>query len=209
MSNSRRFLLGAGLTIPLAPLLPAARAEEADPRMAERSIGDAGAPVTVTEWYSLTCPHCAAFHRDALPRIRAEIIALGKARLVYSDFPLDQLALTASMVARALPGERYEAFIGALLATQDRWAFSRSANPTDELAKMAALAGMGRETFNATIGDKGLRTAILKAQETAEKTYHVDSTPTFIFNGPGAKDRRESGGRSPDEFAKLVEAASG
>ena len=204
MPHSRRLLLGLGLTTLVAGRAVAAE----DPRMAERSIGSPTAPVTVTEWFSLTCPHCAAFHRDALPRIRTEVIAPGKARLVYRDFPLDQLALTAAMVARALPGERYEAFVGALFASQDRWAFNRSVNPIEELAKMAALAGMSRDNYNATIADAGLKTALLKGQEEADKIYHVDSTPTFIFNGPGAKDRREAGGRSPDDFAKLVAAAA-
>ncbi len=209
MLNSRRTLLALGATTALAGLVRPALAADADPRMAERSIGSATAPVVVTEWFSLTCSHCAAFHRDALPRIRETVITPGKARLIYRDFPLDQVALTAAMVARALPGERYEAFVGALFATQDRWAFNRLANPTEELAKMAALAGMGREMFNATIADSALKAAILAGQQDADKTYHVDSTPTFIFNGPKAKDQREAGGRSPDDFAKLVAAAAG
>lgn len=208
MLISRRPLLALATTAGLGALRPA-RADDADPRMAERSIGAATAPVIVTEWFSLTCPHCAAFHRDAMPRIRAEVIAPGKARLIYRDFPLDQIALAAAMVARAMPGERYEAFVGALFATQDRWAFNRMSNPTEELAKMAALAGMGRDLFNTTVADQGLKTAILAAQQDGDKTYHVDSTPTFIFNGPKAKDQREAGGKSPDDFAKLVAAATG
>jgi protein-disulfide isomerase len=186
-----------------------ASAQGADPRMGERSLGKADAPVTVTEWFSLTCPHCAAFHRDSLPRIKAELIDTGKMRLVFRDFPLDQVALTAAMVSRSLPPERYEPFVAALLASQDRWAFNRQANPMEELAKLAALAGLSRDAFNAVAADQGLRTAILKAQEEADKVYHVDSTPSFIFNGPGAKDRREAGGRSPEDFAKLVAAAAG
>jgi len=180
-----------------------------DQRMAERAIGKVGAAVTVTEWFSLTCPHCAAFHRDAMPRIKAELVDTGKLRMVFRDFPLDQVALTAAMVARSLPVERYEPFVGALLASQDRWAFNRQANPVEELAKLAALAGMNREAFNAAVGDAGLKAAILKGQEEADKVFHVDSTPSFIFNGPGAMNRREAGGRSPDDFAKLVAAAAG
>ncbi|MCW3476998.1 DsbA family protein [Limobrevibacterium gyesilva] len=180
-----------------------------DPRMAERSIGRADAPVTVTEWFSLTCPHCAAFHRESLPKIRTELVDTGKVRLVFRDFPLDQVALTAAMVAHSLPPERYEPFVAALLATQDRWAFARGVNSTEELAKMAALAGMSREAFNAAIADQGLRMAILMAQDEASKVYHVDSTPTFIFNGPKAKDRREAGARSFEDFAKLVADAAG
>ena len=102
-----------------------------DPRMAERGLGRADAKVVVTEWFSMTCPHRAAFHRDSLPRIKSELIDTGKMRLVFRDFPLDQAALTAAMVSRALPAERYEPFVAALLASQDRWAFNRQANPTE------------------------------------------------------------------------------
>ena len=205
MSISRRSLLvvvgGAAAT--------GALAQGGDPRMADRALGLASAPVTVTEWFSLTCPHCAAFHRDSMPRIKAELIQPGKLRMLFRDFPLDQVALTAAMVSRSLPAERYEPFIAALLASQDRWAFNRQANPVEELAKLAALAGLGREAFNAAVADQGLRNAILAAQEEASKVYRVESTPSFIFNGPAAKDRRESGGRSPDEFVRLVAAATG
>src|SRR4051812_44005371 len=84
------------------------------PRFTERAVGRADAPVTVIEFYSLTCSHCASFVRDTLPRVKADLIETGKLRLVYWDFPLDQVALTAAMVARSLPPERYEAFCGAL-----------------------------------------------------------------------------------------------
>lgn len=196
--------------LPIASLgTTAAALPPGDPRMAERGVGLAAAPVTVTEWFSLTCPHCAAFHKDVFPQVKAALIDTGKLRMVFRDFPLDQVALNAAMVARSLPAERYEPFVGALLASQNRWAFAREVNSTEELAKMAALAGLSREAFNAAVADQGLRAAILKAQEEGDKVYHVDSTPCFIFNGPAAKDTRESGERSFEEFAKLVAAAAG
>lgn len=187
----------------------AAPAAGGDPRMAERSLGSAGAPVTVMEFFSLTCPHCAAFHRETFPQVRAQLIDTGKLRMIFRDFPLDQVALTAAMVARSLPPERYEPFCAALFASQDRWAFARGVNSVEELAKMAALAGLSRAAFDAAIADQGLKAAILKAQEEGDKTYHVDSTPSFIFNGPARQNVRESGGRSFDEFAKLVASAAG
>jgi protein-disulfide isomerase len=175
----------------------------------ERSIGSATAPVVVGEYFSLTCPHCAAFHKASMPQIQEELVKTGKLRMVFHDFPLDQVALTAAIVARALPPERYEPFVAALLASQDRWAFSRTNNTMDELAKMSALAGLSRANFDKAVADTATRDAILADQADAEKTLGVDSTPTFIFNGPAAKNRREAGGRSFAEFAKLVAAAAG
>ncbi len=206
MTVSRRSLLLAPLAAALVPRL--ARADD-DELMAPRMVGSASAPVTVHEFFSLTCPHCARFAAETLPQIRKNLIDTGKLRWVYEDFPLDQVALMAAMVARALPPQRYEPFVLALLASQDRWAFARDVNNTEEIGKMAALAGMSHETFQKTITDTKLRDAILTGQDQAEKQYHVDSTPTFIFSGPAQKDRRESGEMTYDAFAKVVAEVGG
>ena len=135
--------------------------------------------------------------------MKRELIDTGRIRYVWRDFPLDQVALTAAMVARALPAERYEPFVTTLLGSQDRWAFARGVNSVEELAKLAALAGMPRALFNSTIGDSDLKQAILAAQDEAEKKDKVASTPTFIINGkptPGAVPYAE--------FLRAVEAAS-
>jgi len=205
MQFSRRSLLA----VVSALALPAvARAAGNDPT-AERALGRADAPVTVTEFFSLTCSHCAAFQRETFPRVKSELIDTGKLRYVFWDFPLDQVALTAAMVARSLPPERYEPFAGALLASQDRWAFARGVNSTDELAKMAALAGLSREAFDKAIANTELKNWIVKRQSEAQKTYTIDSTPSFVFNGHGAKNRRESGSLGYDAFAKAVAEAAG
>jgi protein-disulfide isomerase len=185
----------------LAAAGPAFAAED-DPRLAERSLGDPDAPVTVIEFFSLTCTHCARFSREVMPQVRAELIATGKVRMVYRDFPLDQIALTAAMIARALPADRYEPFINALFASQDRWAFDRGANTTEQLWKIAALAGMNRETFDATVSDTALAEAIIAQQKSGETEYHVDSTPTFIIRG-----QRYPGELSFEKFQGLTAAA--
>ena len=102
------------------------------------------AKTTVEECFSLTCTHCAAFARETFPQIKSELIDTGKLRWVFRDFPLDQVALLAAMVARYLPPDRYEPFVMALFANQDRWAFAQGVNTADELWKTAALAGMSR-----------------------------------------------------------------
>ncbi len=233
MPISRRLLLGVGTTAvvavggitafrvmsqtttpPPTPTSPATQTTTAampasSQLTTERAIGKPDAPVSAIEFFSLTCPHCAAFARETMPQVQTDLIDTGKLRMVFGDYPLDQVALTAAMVARSLPPERYWPFCEALFASQDRWAFARGVNSTDELAKMAALAGLSREAFDAAIANTTLRDWILKQQDAATKTYQVDSTPTFIFNGPAQKNHRESGARAYDDFAKLVAAASG
>ncbi len=200
MPATRRLLIAA---LPSLLIAPALHAQPADPRMAERSMGQADARVVVTEWFSLTCTHCAAFQKETFPKVREKLINTGRVRYVWRDFPLDQVALTAAMVARALPPERYEPFITVLLGSQDRWAFARGVNSTEELAKFAALAGLSRAGFDAAIGDAGLKRAILADQEVGEKKFGVASTPSFVMNG-----KTTSGAVSFDDFAKAVDAAA-
>jgi protein-disulfide isomerase len=200
MTLTRRMLLAAAAT---TTALRQAAAQSDDPRMAERAIGSADAKVTVVEYFSLTCTHCAAFQRETFPQVKEKLIDTGRVRYVWKDYPLDQLALMAAMVAHALPPDRYEPFITALLSTQDRWAFARGINPTEELAKMAALAGMARPTFDATIRDDKLKKEVLAVQDEGEKKYGINSTPSFIMNG-----KLTAGAVSYDAFAKAVDAAT-
>ncbi len=152
-----------------------ARAE--DLTRAERFIGKPDAKTTVNEYFSLTCSHCAAFAGETMPRIKSELIDTGKVRWVFHDYPLDQIALMAAQVARYLPVDRYEPFINALFATQDRWAFARDANHTEELWKTAGLAGMSRATFDKAIADNGLKTWILKEQQADQDKWKIDFDP--------------------------------
>ena len=169
---------------------------------AERSSGSPNAKVTVMEFFSLTCTHCASFSRETMPEIEKNLVQPGKVRFVYRDFPLDQVALTAAMVARYLPPAQYFPFITALFATQDRWAFARGVNSTDELWKLAALAGMSRETFDKAVADNALRTWILQQQQADQDRWKIDSTPSFVING-----QKYSGEMSYDAFSKLIREA--
>ena len=202
---SRRFFLAAGAAAALAG--PAALAQTAaDPRLSERAIGRPDAPVRVLEYFSLTCGHCAAFHRDTLPQVKQKLVEPGTVRFVYRDFPLDRLALAAAAVARSMPPERYEPFIGALLLSQDRWAFNRGADPLEELAKMAALAGMPRPQFDAAVRDEALAKAILEGVQAAEREHNVRATPSFVF-GPDGKGKTQSGAVTFERFQQLVDEA--
>lgn len=183
-------------TPPPQPAAPAPAAATTDPMLAERALGRADAPVTVIEYFSLTCIHCATFHRETLPRVKAELIDTGKIRLVQNDFPLDQPGLLAAMVARALPPDRHAAFIDMLFRTQAQWVREGF---VEELARLAALAGMSRETFDATLRNEALQRGVLEIRLRGERDHQVNATPTFIFNNrvPGV-----SGAIPFDRFAR-------
>jgi protein-disulfide isomerase len=204
MPISRRTLLSVVAAGSLAPgLAPSMAWADEDPRRTERSFGHPDAKVTVTEFFSLTCTHCAHFSNAVMPQVTKDLVDTGKLRFVYHDFPLDQVALTAAMVARALPPSEYEPFISTLFASQDRWAFARGADPVLELAKLAALAGLSQDTYNATIADTGLRNWIVAQQTADQKQYGIDSTPTFLIGG-----KTHPGALEYDEFSKLVAAVT-
>jgi protein-disulfide isomerase len=208
MTLSRRTLMFAPVALaPMAlavpALAPAALAQEADPRLAERSVGKPDAKVAVLEYFSLTCPHCAAFHKDVWPRVKQELVGNGTVRMVWRDFPLDQLALAAAQVARALPADRYEGFISALLGSQDRWAFARGADNVAEIAKIAALAGMTRAQVDAAVGDQALARGILEMRAKGQQEFNVNSTPTFVFGR-----RPQPGAVSFERFQQLANDAA-
>jgi protein-disulfide isomerase len=181
------------------PLSLAADAKSEEQHEATRSLGDPSAKVTVAEFFSLTCIHCAAFAHETMPQIEKDLIQTGKVRFVYHDFPLDQVALTAAMVARYLPPAQYYPFVSALFANQDRWAFAQGVNNTDEIWKLAALAGMSRDTFNDAISDANLKDWILSQQKKDQEAFSIDSTPSFVING-----KKYAGEMSYDAFRKLI-----
>ncbi|GAN78863.1 DsbA family protein [Acidocella aminolytica] len=202
MQFTRRSILSIVGASALVPSV--AWAGQTPPTETERSIGSPKAPVTVLEFFSLTCPHCAEFGTVTMPEVKSKLVDSGKVRFVYHDFPLDQIALKAAQVSRYLPDDEYYPFIEALFASQNDWAFQEGENYKAHIFKYAALAGMDQATYDKAWNDEALGKWILKGQQEAEKTYKVDATPTFIINGqkhPGAMDY--------DTFAGIVTKAGG
>ena len=205
MAIYRRWILGL---VAAPALLRVAEAGQAGPTLAQmtspRSVGRPDAKYKVTEFFSLTCTHCAAFQREIFPKVKTDWIDTGNLLLTYHDFPLDKVALQAAMVARALPPDRYEPFITTLFASQDRWAFARGINPTNEIQKLALLAGRPADTFQATIANEQLKQFIIDEEQQAERDWKVDATPTFLANG-----KTHSGEMGYDSFVRFVTAAGG
>ena len=176
---------------------PDASFDKVEITKADFILGMDTAPITVIEYASLTCPHCAQFHQNALPTIKKNFIETGKIRYVYRDFPLDQLALSGSMIAQCGGRDRYFAFIDALFAQQSNWA--RDPKPFAALSRIARLGGLSQAKFDECIKDKDIADAILKKRLDGDKIFGINSTPTIIING-----KRFSGGLSIEQFKAVV-----
>lgn len=160
-------------------------------------LGKDSAPVTVVEYASLTCPHCAQFHQDTLPAIKKEFIETGKVKLVYRDFPLDQLALSGSMIARCAGRDRYFAFIDVMFAQQATWA--RDTNPLAALSRIAKLGDMSQAEFDACIKNQKVADTVVQQRLDGDKKFGINATPTVIING-----KRYSGGLTIEQFRAVV-----
>jgi protein-disulfide isomerase len=201
LQTSARLLGGLALT-PWLLRVPAARAENGEIGPGDRIMGDEGAPVTIIEYASLTCGHCASFHENTLPQVKSEWIEAGRARLVFRHFPLDGLALRAAAVANCMEGDRFFTFVSALFRSQSRWA--HDSNPIDALNGIAKVAGMDDATFTSCVENEAEMEAILATAREGAKAFKVESTPTFVING-----KKVAGDMRYEDFETLLsEAAS-
>jgi protein-disulfide isomerase len=149
------------------------------PAIGDMALGaEEGAKVTIIEYASATCPHCAAFHRDAYKKLKAEYIDTKKIRFVFREFPLNDAALAAFMLARAAPKDVYFPLIDIYFETLETWA----KDPAQGLLNIAKQAGMSEETFNATLKDQALASSIIAVREEGAK-FGVKGTPSFFING--------------------------
>ena len=182
-------------TLVWAPLVlgQSAAAEIEDP-----ALGDPSAPVTIIEYASLTCPHCANFHEEVLPDLKERYIAPGKVRLIYRDFPLDERALDAAKLAHCAGPERYFGFLDVLFQTQESWA--RAEDHIAALKRLGKLGGLSEEQMEACFANEELADEILQTRLDAQNQYEISSTPTFIIDGTAY-----SGARDIEEFAEVID----
>ncbi len=167
-------------------------------------LGDENAPITIIEYASLSCPHCANFYNDVFDKIDKEYIKKGKAKFIYRDFPLNQSAMLASMISLCHArnnnnnSNKYYKLIKALFKTQDSWAFT--GNPFEKLRSLAKLDGMTSKQFDSCVNDKALTDEILQDRLQASKELKISSTPTFVMNG-----RVIGGYHNFNEFKKVID----
>lgn len=168
--------------------------------LSERVLGNSDAKVTMIEYASMTCPHCANFHTKTFPVIKKEYIVTGKIKFIYRDFPLDQFALAAAMMARCSAKERYFGVIDVIFRTQREW--GRNPNPRKALEQIGKIVGVSESTYEACVTDKVVHDGMIKMRNDAVEKYKVRTTPTFVVN-----EKKINGGLPLEELRKVLDAA--
>jgi protein-disulfide isomerase len=167
----------------------------------DMALGPANASVTITEYASMTCPHCAAFNEAVFPKIKSEYIDSGKVRYVFREFPLDIKAAAGSMLARCIAKDdsgKYFTVIDLLFKQQNDWVMK---NTTETLTRIGKQAGLSQQAVEDCLKDQALLDKIAADQKYASEVLKVDSTPTFFING-----ERIKGETSFEEFDKRIKS---
>lgn len=201
--NRRTLNIGI-LALGVSGLLPRFAWAEVDREaaLATRVEGSPDAKLTMIEYSSLTCPHCAAFHKETLPQIRSTYIETGKLRMEMRDFPLDQYALRAAAMARCAPENRYFPLMDMLFAQQSKW--TRATDPVGAIKQIGRLAGITPELADACMTDEKLMDGILEIRLAGQKEHDVSSTPSFVIG-----DQKIVGAQPFDVFQKAIDSQLG
>jgi protein-disulfide isomerase len=167
--------------------------------LGDMALGPADATVTIIEYASMTCPHCAEFHKTIYPKLKSEFIDTNKVRFIFREFPLDIKAAAGAMLARCVGKDnppRFFAVLDTLFQTQNGWA---TANTTEALKRIGKQAGMSEQSFETCLADQKVLDELKAGQDHAVTKLKVNSTPTFFVNGTMLK-----GGASFEDFEKLI-----
>lgn len=213
MARLTRYFVGVGRLIALTGWLvtglpagvflahaqePAAPASVKGTFLGEIIIGKADAPVTIIEYASMTCPHCANFHTKVFPALKEKYIDTGKVKLAFHEFPLDGVALRASMLARCGGEAKTVPFLDILFTQQMDWAASE--DPMGALNRIAKLGGMSQATFDACLADEALMKQLVQSRQEGMEKYNVQGTPSFIIDG-----KTHDGDMEIEDFDKLLQ----
>jgi protein-disulfide isomerase len=164
----------------------------------EMTLGEADAPVTIVEYASMTCSHCASFHTDTLPTIKEKYIDTGKARLIFREFPFDPRAEAGFMLARC-SDDKYFAMVDVLFKQQRNWAAADNAR--EALLQIARLGGFSQESFEACLTDQALLDNVRAVRLRGANDFGIDATPTFFING-----NKYSGALKVDEMSAIIDS---
>lgn len=215
-SNTSLYIVGAvvaaaivaGVIYWRADATPDPNAPKGDPDVAalmapgpleDIPLGSADAPNTVVEYASMTCPHCAHFKTDVFPEFKKKYIDTGQVKFIFREFPLDGLAVAASMLARCSNKDRFYPMIEGLFETQETWAVPGE-DGKQKLMLIAKQAGFSQYAFDKCLADKKLFDDIVEVRRKAHEEFGVDSTPSFFING-----KRMKGGHELTDFDAVLE----
>ncbi len=174
----------------------------------DRVMGSPDAPVTIIEYASMTCPHCAAFTLGVFPELKSEYIDPGHVKFVFREFPLDGIARIASALARCQTGDNYFAFIDLIFHNQQEWLNSLRASGQEmsqelveeSLMEFARTAGLGRDQAIACMNDPENLAEVDENWGEAQNQYNINATPGFVINGT-----THSGAMSIESFRDIVD----
>ncbi|MET1414028.1 DsbA family protein [Roseibium sp. HPY-6] len=167
--------------------------------LGDKILGDENAPVTVVEYASMTCGHCANFHNRTWKPLKEQYVDTGKVRFVFREFPLDPVSAAAFMLARCAPAENYFEIVDTMFENQRAWAFTD--NPYNSLLDFSKQIGFTQESFEECLTNQGLLDAVNAVRDRAANEFGVNSTPTFFINGA-----RHPGAMSIEQMGALIDA---
>ena len=163
-------------------------------------IGKPDAPVTIIEYASMSCSHCAEFHNETLDDLKSEYIDTGKVKFVFRDFPFNYPALAGSMILSCVPEDvRYD-YMNALYKLQKNWVMRDHSKTRSELYKIMQSGGMQQDEFDACLSDINLENDILEGVMNAQREFNINRTPSFIVNGIVY-----SGNKNIKEFRQIID----
>lgn len=162
-------------------------------------LGEAEAPVTIVEYMSLTCPHCASFHNETFDALKTKYIDGGQVRFIVRDFPFDPRAAAGAMLARCAPEGQYFPMVDMLFEQQSSWAAAQDARGA--LLQISRMAGFTQESFEACLTNQELLDDVNAVRQKAAEEFQVQSTPTFIING-----ERYAGNMSIEQMSAIIDA---
>jgi protein-disulfide isomerase len=167
--------------------------------LGDKTLGKANAPVTLVEYASLTCPHCAKFHAETFPKLKKAYIDTGKVRYVFREFPIGRSAAAAAIAVRCAPDRAYFTLNGKFLGSQPQWVAQDVKH--DEIYKIVQTAGLKRDKYDACTTNQSINDALYEVKQRG-RTLGVSGTPTFFVNG-----QKAAGALSFEDMSKLIDAA--
>ena len=167
-------------------------------KKSEKFLGDNNAKITIIEYASMTCDHCANFHKNIFPEIYEKYIQTGKVKFIFRDFPLDKQALFAAILANCAPKEKYFDFVKLIFNTTQKW-ISVEDEFLKKLKNIGKMGGLSNDQIESCFRDENMVDLVINSRSNGEKKFNITSTPSFIING------KKYSSMSFEQFEKVLD----